>query len=175
MAVSVRDEWFDQQVLDLLDDVHVLTLATFHHDTGPWAADVFFARNGLDLVFLSSARSRHAQDLAADARCAVTIHPESPTWQSIRGVQLRGRARAVTGAVEIARLLGAYFGRFPFAQAIVGNPVGATARAAGARPYVFTPEWVRLIDNTRGFGRPFEAAIRDGVIAHAEQRVVPPV
>jgi hypothetical protein len=55
-----------------LDAQRVLNLATTGPE-GPWSASVYFARDGRRLLFLSSSRSRHARDLAADPRCAATI------------------------------------------------------------------------------------------------------
>ena len=99
-----------------------MTLATGGPD-GPWAADVYFAERDFALYFLSSARSRHARELAAQPRCAVTVHPAPPTsWQQITGLQLSGQARALTGT-EAARAIATYLRKFPFAKDVIAHRV----------------------------------------------------
>ena len=80
-----------------------------HHDLGdvrgdaPWAATVFFASDGLSLYFFSSPESRHCQNLAANARVAVTVQEDYKDWRKIKGIQLEGRVKLVDGVVEKAK------------------------------------------------------------------------
>ena len=78
---------------------HVMTLATQGAD-GPWAAAVFYAEDGDDLVFVSSPNSRHCHDLAQEPRCAAAIHADAADWRSIQGIQLEGAVSALEGAAE---------------------------------------------------------------------------
>ena len=61
---------------------HVMTLATQGED-GPWAAAVFYAYDDGAFYFLSSPATRHARDLACDARCAATIQPDVADWAQV--------------------------------------------------------------------------------------------
>ena len=126
----------------------VMTLAT-QDAGGPWAAAVFYACDGLDLLFLSSPSTRHARALAADARAAVTIQRDDAPWSEITGVQAEGRVLPLHGALaDDARRL--YAGRFPF----VGRDAPAPIAAALQRVhwYRFQPRRLLLIDNRLGFG-----------------------
>lgn len=139
-----------EKALAVVAETRVMTLATSGVD-GPWAAPVFYAPDGFDLTFVSSPRSRHAGDLAADPRCAVALFPEPGGWAEIRGVQMAGRVETLEGGAKAAAIV-RYVSRFPFV-----DPASAPAaiRAALDRVtwYLFRPDEVYLVDNSRGFGR----------------------
>ncbi len=133
---------------DWLDKQHVMTIATTG-SAGPWAAAVYFARDERRFLFVSSSRSRHALDLARDARCAATVNGDAPDWTSIRGVQIAGRARVLVGdAADAARAI--YFRRF----ADMLDNADPEIRDALARIGYFelVPERMLFIDNSNGLG-----------------------
>lgn len=145
MALSLPPD-----VADYLAHQHVMTLATQGNE-GPWAAALFYARDGDELIFLSSPGSRHCQNLALQPRCAATIQNDSVDWQGIKGIQIEGIARETTGA-EISRARTLYAARFPFVQP--GVAPGAIALAL-QRVHWYRLRMTRLyfIDNLRGFGK----------------------
>lgn len=133
-----------------------MTLAT-QGDAGPWAAAVFYAVQGDDLIFLSSPATRHCIDLARDARCAATIQSQPEDWRSIQGVQIEGRVAELQGAaLDAAR--DAYAARFPFVRP-AGAPAAIVAALARVRWYRLRIARLWFIDNARGFGdrRQFDA------------------
>ena len=139
----------------LLSSNRTMTLASGGAN-GPWAAPVFYAERfdtdgSLRLVFVSSPASRHAVDLAFDARVAAAVHDDAHDWQSIRGVQLAGRVRAL-GADELREAQRRYAVKFP----VIGDPAQAPepiARAfSHARWFVLVVERAFLTDNTVAFG-----------------------
>ncbi|MFO1219494.1 MAG: pyridoxamine 5'-phosphate oxidase family protein [Burkholderiaceae bacterium] len=129
---------------------HVMTLATQGPD-GPWAAAVFYARDGDDLIFLSSPSSRHARDLARDARCAATIQSEVAEWRGIRGIQLDGHVDELAGDAR-ERAMQVYGRKFSFVQPALAAPqiVQALARV---RWYRLRIARLYFIDNAQGFGQ----------------------
>ena len=129
---------------------HVMTLATQGAD-GPWAAALFYARDGDDLIFLSSPTSRHCRDLALQPRCAATIQPETVNWRAIQGVQVEGEARELTVG-ELAPAQQRYGERFPFVRPGIAPPAIVTALAR-VRWYRLRIERLYFIDNERGFGQ----------------------
>lgn len=138
------------RVLALLDEHHVMTLATHGHD-GPWAAAVFYAAQGLRLYFLSSPRSCHARQLAESPQVAATIQRDYDDWPAIRGLQIAGRASPVPdGAVDDVRAL--YARRFPRIGAGAGMPQAILRALDRIRWYVLEPSDIHLIDNRLGFG-----------------------
>lgn len=136
-------------VANYLAQQHVMTLATQGND-GPWAAALFYARDGDDLIFLSSPGSRHGCNLGQQSRCAATIQGDSTDWREIQGIQIEGIACETSGA-EIDRARLHYAKRFPFVQP--GVAPAAIAQAL-ERVHWYRLQMTRLyfIDNLRGFG-----------------------
>jgi len=137
-------------VAQYLRGQHVMTLAT-HGAEGPWAAAVFYASDGSDLLFLSSPTSRHGRDLAQDARCAATIQAQDSDWAHVRGVQLQGRAAPLEGEA-LADAQRIYARRFPFVASPGQVPAAIAAALARVRWYRLTPQRLWFIDNSQGFG-----------------------
>jgi uncharacterized protein YhbP (UPF0306 family) len=129
----------------LLEETTTMVLATRMPDGTPRATPVFFATDeSLRLIFLSDPQSVHSRNLTASPHASAAMYPEEGDWRRLRGVQMTGRARVLDGAeADAARRT--YARRFPFVAEL------ASAMAA-TRICAFTPSWVRLIDNRRGFG-----------------------
>lgn len=137
------------EVLDYLASHHVMSLAS-NGPAGPWVAAVFYVNYGFTLAFLSSPQSRHATNLVADPRGAAAIHQDYRDWSEIKGIQIEGRVRVLTGSNR-ADAIARYEAKFP-----VVRPERAPApiRAALIRVswYELVPEHCFFIDNARGFG-----------------------
>lgn len=134
-------------VLALLAQEHVLTLAC-HDAEGPWAAPVFYALDGEELVFVSSPRTRHSLALAASPRCAGAVHAPATDWQAIAGVQLAGHVREL-GDDEAAAARALYERRFPF---VAGGDATLAAALQRSRWYRLRLDSAVLVDNRRGLG-----------------------
>jgi uncharacterized protein YhbP (UPF0306 family) len=145
------DDALRRKILAYLAGHGVLTLST-NGPAGPWAAAVFYVNDGLRLYFLSSPRSRHAQDLAADPRAAGAVHEDYRDWPEIKGVQLEGRVAPVPEG-EIERVRALYGAKFPVVANASKAPPEIAAALAGVRWYELTPEALYFIDNSGGFGK----------------------
>lgn len=143
--------------LTYLAEHHVMTLAT-HGADGPWAAAVFYVNDGYALLFLSSPESRHARDFVSNPRVAATVQEDYAAWAEIRGVQLEGIVREVTGA-EAARARALYGAKFPVVGTPGEAPAPIAAALARARWYALTPLRLHFIDNAIAFGHRQEVAI----------------
>jgi uncharacterized protein YhbP (UPF0306 family) len=84
----------------------VMSLAT-SGESGPHAANVLYVRDDFALLWVSDPISQHSREIVNDARVAATIAADYAEIAAIRGVQISGRARAITGASgrSIARRL----------------------------------------------------------------------
>jgi 4-hydroxy-3-polyprenylbenzoate decarboxylase len=123
-----------------------LTLATTSPDGMPHAAPVYFAADeGGHLYFFSDPNSQHAHDLHTNPRAAAAIHPLVAGWQEIRGMQLRGSVRAIPPGAEWDAAWECYQAKFPFVAQLKETVARTTL-------YAFEPDWVRLVDNRKGFG-----------------------
>jgi uncharacterized protein YhbP (UPF0306 family) len=145
---------------------NVMTLATAAGDD-LWAASVFFAADGLDLLFLSGPDSRHGRHLAARPWAAATVEGEYDDWRKIQGLQLEGPVERL-GADELPRALDAYRAKFPWVETMVrvASPPGAATlevEVGEVRPavalYRLRPRRIVLVDNRRGFGHREELEI----------------
>lgn len=123
-----------------------MTLATTSPGGAPFAAPVFFAADPeLRLVFFSSTGSQHGRNLTSDPRAAVAIYPECRSWQEIRGAQARGRVAQLQSGPARRAAFAVYLEKFPFVESMADE-------MARNHLYTFTPSWLRLVDNRRGFG-----------------------
>lgn len=129
---------------------HVMTLATIGPD-GPWAAAVFYAWHERSLVFLSAPTTRHARNLAADPRCAATIHDDTGDWKAVKGIQLEGRVQRLDG-VEADGARTAYAERYPLLGPMSKIPLVISEALAKICWYRLVPMRMYFIDNARGFG-----------------------
>lgn len=145
IAAWSRD--LDEALGEILASTTTMTLATSHPTLGPHAAPVYFAADtALTCCFLSDPETRHGQDLARDAQVAAAIYPAEPDWRRLRGLQLTGRVRRLAaGDPDHANAWSVYAARYP----IVADVPDAVARSV---LYTLTPDWIRLVDNRRGFG-----------------------
>lgn len=139
---------------------NVLTLA-YQDDQGVGACAVWFAVDEqLHLHFLSSPTTRHGRALAAGAQVAFTVHKDEQNWRSIQGIQGVGLC-ARTPAHSIDTAWQVYTRRFPFVARQFPDLQAALESAALWR---IVPAWIRLIDNTKGFGHKEELSFDpDGV------------
>lgn len=140
------------RILELLGMFHVVTLAC-RDARGSWAAPVFFAHDGLDLIFLSSPNSRHARALAFDSHLAGVVHGPADDWQSIVGLQLSGDVRPLTPD-EVPAARAAFARRFPFIDgAAQGHEPGLAAALQRAMWYRLRVSEAVVVDNTKGLGQ----------------------
>ena len=155
-----------EQVKAFLDAHSTMTVATVGPRGEPQAVAVFYAADErLNLYFLSSPSSRHSQNLVSNARAAATIHADGQAWQAIRGIQIEGLVELVEGAAMLAQAARVYAGRYDFVRGLLDDagdgPVALRGPVASRRFYVLRPAWIRLIDNTLGFGHKEEWTLDD--------------
>lgn len=146
MSEKLRDD-----VLAYLASHHVITLATSDGQS-TWAAAVFYVNDGLDLYFLSSPASQHGRHIAANPRVAGTIHEDYHDWREIKGIQLEGDVRVLSGDEEThARAL--YGAKFPVVGQIAKAPTVIVKALAKVSWYRLRPRRLFYIDNSKGFGK----------------------
>ena len=149
----------EARCLDLLTGATTMTLASCA-DNVPWATDVYFVSVGFDLWFVSSANSRHSANLKENPACSATVHVSARDWKAIRGLQFAGKA-VQASATDALGLLGPYFKKFPFAEAVAAG-LNARTRASALAVYRIAVERVWYIDNSLGFGTKYTAEVDGG-------------
>jgi uncharacterized protein YhbP (UPF0306 family) len=139
------------RIAAFLDAHHVMSLATAGAQ-GPHAANLFYARDGLDPVWVSEERSRHSGELVANPTVAATIAADTDDFAAVQGVQMHGTAARVDDPVEAARLRALLAARYPFLQRLDALPETLRAAVGRVAVYRLVVAEVVLIDNSRGFG-----------------------
>jgi len=142
-----------QAALGYLVVHNVLTLAT-RQDDALWAAAVFYANDGFDLIFLSAPHTRHARHMATNPQVAGTVQEDYPSWEAIKGIQLAGKVRLLAG-VEKAAGIARYQQKFPF---LASAPALIQTALTEINWYRLTPHELYFVDNSQGF------AHRDAII-----------
>jgi uncharacterized protein YhbP (UPF0306 family) len=130
-----------------------LSLATVAANGRPLAASLFFVSDAaLNVYWISGPNSRHSVNLAQRPRVALTVHNATGTWTEIAGVQMEGSVAIVAAGPAWQAAWERYLLKFPFVQDF-------QAEVSRSNFYVFTPDWVRLVDNKLGFGHKEELNI----------------
>ncbi len=157
-------------VTQYMDSFTTVTLACSVGNK-PWAADVYYARQNLDLIFFSSISSRHSIILDENPRAAATIHGVYRSWKEIKGLQMEGVVEPVTAVMQRARAMSSYFRRYPFVSEFFADPVsigaGVAAKIAKVQLYVFRPDVILYVNNEEGFGKRWRLDVEGGLAVGA--------
>ncbi|MBI4964089.1 MAG: pyridoxamine 5'-phosphate oxidase family protein [Desulfomonile tiedjei] len=155
----------EQIVTGYMDSYTTMTLACTSEGQ-PWAAAVFYARDGLDLIFFSSRTSRHSKAISEKPTAAATIHGDYRGWKEIKGLQMNGRVEPVSGRSARGRALSLYLKRYPFVSEFFSSPlsvgVSVAKKMSKIELYLFRPERILYVNNEAGFGTRWQLEVREG-------------
>jgi len=134
---------------EFLDAHHVMSLATCGPH-GPHAANVFYARDGLSLLWVSDRQSTHSTNIGINPQVSATVAPDYRDFDEICGVQIFGNAHPFSEAAACCGARALLARRYPILQ----HPPDPMIEQAysSAVPYQLVPNSIVLIDNRRGFG-----------------------
>ena len=130
-------------------------------DNQPWSTDLFYVSDkNCCLYFVSSPTTRHCQYIAANPQVSVSVSGEVSDWVEIKGLQLDGVSTIVSDS-ERAGVLAIYLAKFVSLKKLYQAPENYLNRQIIDRLqeshfYRISPKWIRLIDNTKGFGNKEE-------------------
>ncbi len=140
-----------EQALVYIQTHQVMTLATVGEE-GVWATAVFYASIDFRLYFLSAPHTRHAQNFKYQNIIAATIQEDYEDWTNIKGIQLEGVVKQISGAKRL-KIITHYKQKFPF----LANPNAKLVSAlAKVNWYELTPTRLYFVDNSKGFGHRSE-------------------
>ena len=145
------DTELGRQIASFLAAHHVMSLATAGPG-GPHAASLFYACDGLALIWVSEPASQHSRDIEADARVAATVAPDYSDFAAIRGVQIVGAAQRIVAADGHKRHLAQLEKRYSFLGQLAEGPPKLREAYARTAVYRLQPTRIVLIDNSKGFG-----------------------
>jgi nitroimidazol reductase NimA-like FMN-containing flavoprotein (pyridoxamine 5'-phosphate oxidase superfamily) len=142
------DDAIKSQILALLDQHRIMTLATLRPDGWPQATTVGYVSEGLTLYFLCGRDSQKAANLAGDDRVSLTIDHDAPNLMGITGLSMAAHARPVTDRAEaekVLRLLPLKYPDHPPLPFPMPKP-------EDVRIFRLVPTVISLLDYTKGFG-----------------------
>lgn len=141
------DDKLRDQILTLLDQHRIMTVATLRPDGWPQATTVGYANDGFTLYFLCGLESQKAANLARDDRVSLTIDHDSPQVMQITGLSMAARAQTVTDRAEAEKALQLLVKKYPEPQSL---PL-PMPEPDEMRIFRLTPVVISLLDYTKGF------------------------
>jgi len=139
----------------LIEKQSTMTLATAAHREA-WAAPVYYAYYKTGFYFFSDPGSRHIIESLENRQAASAIFAAASSWQEIRGIQMTGGVKAVSGGLEAIAAIRAYLKKFPFTKDFFdsGDSVDLAAFTIRfkVKLYRFNPSLVFYLDNSIRFG-----------------------
>ena len=123
---------------------NTMTLATVGNG-GASAAAVFYApiKKCKSLIFVSSEKSEHIVNSNDNNSCAATIQQDGLKWTAIKGLQIKGKI-----AIANEKYWNEYFEKYDY----IKTDSTLSQALEKVKLYELKIEWVRIIDNSKGFG-----------------------
>lgn len=142
------DDAIKNQILALLDQHRIMTIATLRPDGWPQATTVGYVNEGLTLYFLCGLDSQKAANLARDDRVSLAIDHDTPDLMAITGLSMAARAQAVVDRDEASRILGLFPLKYPENIAVpIPMPTPDDVKI-----FRVTPTVISVLDYSKGFG-----------------------
>ena len=137
------------RIASFLDAHHVMSLATCGPQ-GPHAANLFYARDGLSLLWVSDRQSTHSAHIRINSQVSAKITEDYSDFDEVCGVQIFGNAHRVGGAAERSSARSLLATRYPALQRLSDRSMIKQAYSS-AEAYRLVPNKMIMIDNRRGF------------------------
>ena len=137
-----------KQILDLLEQHRIMTIATLRPDGWPQATTVGYVNDGLTLYFLCGLDSQKAANLARDDRVSLTIDQDTPQIMKITGLSMAAHAQAVSDTAEAEKVLSMLASSYPEQDSF---PL-AMPKPEEVRIFRVTPTVISVLDYSKGFG-----------------------
>lgn len=141
------DEATKRQILNLLDQHRIMTVATLRPDGWPQATTVGYVNEGLDIYFLCGKDSQKARNIARDDRVSLTIDHDTANIMEITGLSMAGHAVAVDDNAEAGRIIAKLPSKYPDAPP-VPFPM---PKPEEVRIFRIKPTVISVLDYTKGF------------------------
>jgi nitroimidazol reductase NimA-like FMN-containing flavoprotein (pyridoxamine 5'-phosphate oxidase superfamily) len=137
---------FKRQIIGLLDEHRIMSMATNRPDGWPQATVVGYANDGLIVYCFIARDSQKFTNLARDPRVSLAIANDVPQPLQIKGLSMAARAVVVEDAGERDHATAILLRRYPEYKVM---PPPDPAAVPMLR---ITPEVVSVLDYSKGFG-----------------------
>jgi hypothetical protein len=148
-----------------LTDHYTISIATAAKEES-WSASVFYVSDQkLNIYFISFDESKHIQGILKNKKVSATINQDVSDWMQIKGLQLQGVAYKVPEQHR-KNILNAYRQKFDSIHELLDLPKTDDEKKIAKQfnsisLFCFEPHWIRLLDNSLGFGSKEEIEIKN--------------
>ena len=150
---------FRRQIIDLLDEHRIMTIATNRPDGWPQATVVGYANDGLIIYCFIARDSQKYANIMRDPRISLAIANDYPQPLQIKGLSIAARAVEAEDRGEIEHAEHILLKRYPEYK-VMPQPDPA------AVPMLrITPEIVSILDYSKGFGHTDLVRVTDNDLA----------
>jgi nitroimidazol reductase NimA-like FMN-containing flavoprotein (pyridoxamine 5'-phosphate oxidase superfamily) len=150
---------FKQQIIDLLNQHRIMTVATNRPDGWPQATVVSYANDGLIIYCLISRDSQKFTNIKRDPRVSLAIAKDYTQPLQIKGLSFAARAVEVADQGEIEHAAAVILHRYPEYK-VMPRP-----DPAAVPTFRLTPEIVSILDYSKGFGHSDLVRVSDSDLA----------
>ena len=154
-----------QQIELFLANHYTISIATVAGEE-VWSASVFYVSDQkLNIYFISFDESKHIQGILKNKRVSATINQDVSDWMQIKGLQLQGVAYKVPEQHR-KNILNAYRQKFDSIHELLDLPKTDDEKKIAKQfnsisLFCFEPNWIRLLDNSLGFGSKEEIELKN--------------
>jgi len=150
---------FKKQIVDLLGQHRIMTVATNRQDGWPQATVVSYANDGL-IIYCQIARdTQKYANIMRDPRVSLAIANDAPQPLQIKGLSIAVQAEEVTDQGERDHAADILLSRYPEYK-VMPRPDPAAVPTLR-----LTPEIVSVIDYSKGFGHSDLVKVTDADLA----------
>jgi len=140
------DRNFKAEIIALLNEHQIMTVATIRRDGWPQATVVSYANEGLVLYSIIGRNTQKYLNIVRDPRVSVAISGDSAQPLQYKGLSLSGHATVVESSGQIERLRAVVLSRNPqYKEFPAPDPTMIAVLSV-------KPEVVSIIDYSKGFG-----------------------
>jgi general stress protein 26 len=155
--VGAADQALKGQILAVLAENRLMSIATVRPDGWPQATIVGYVNDDLDILFAIARNSQKFENITREPRVSIAIGQDSP--DRIRGLSLAGWASEVTKFDEIEHLNALLAQRYPEQTVFAPREVSVALMRV-------TPKIISVIDHSKGPGRPELVAVTNQTAVH---------
>jgi PPOX class probable F420-dependent enzyme len=150
---------FKRQIVDLLNQHRIMTIATNRADGWPQATVVGYANDGLIIYCLIARDSQKLANIARDPRVSLAIANDVPQPLMIKGLSIAARVEEVTDAGEREHVAEVLLKRYPEYK-VMPRPDPAAVPVMRLTPHI-----VSVLDYSKGFGHSDLVKVTDADLA----------
>jgi general stress protein 26 len=150
---------FKRQIVELLDQHRIMTIATNRPDGWPQATVVGYANDGLIIYCLIARDSQKFANISRDPRVSLAIANDYPQPLQIKGLSIAARAVEAADPGEIEHVAEILLRRYPEYK-VMPRPNPAVVPMLR-----ITPEIISILDYSKGFGHTDLVRVTDNDLA----------